>query len=119
MSKWVLEDLKPDLTLIFFIDPELSMKRAKARGELNRMEKYKSDFYQRVGDGYRYAYEQGKKTDSVDDPSYHAITVEEDAILSVEDQIAQLNDRLYAIITNALARRRPWLAGHNEIQPIV
>lgn len=42
----------PDLTLLFDLDPEVGMARASKRGELDRFEEEKLDFFERVRAGY-------------------------------------------------------------------
>jgi dTMP kinase len=44
--------LRPDLTLILDLDPELGLQRASDRGELDRFEKERVDFFQRVRSSY-------------------------------------------------------------------
>ncbi len=48
----VLKDLRPDLTLVFDIDPLLGLQRAQKRGEQNRFESETLDFMQRVRAAY-------------------------------------------------------------------
>ncbi|MGJ8692558.1 MAG: dTMP kinase [Thalassotalea sp.] len=47
-----LKGFKPDLTLYLDLDPKIGLARAKARGELDRIELEKLDFFQRVRDKY-------------------------------------------------------------------
>jgi dTMP kinase len=42
----------PDLTLLFDIDPQLGMARARQRGELDRFEEEELSFFERVREGY-------------------------------------------------------------------
>ncbi|WP_392564497.1 dTMP kinase [Orbus wheelerorum] len=44
----VLDGFKPDLTLYMDITPELGLKRAKARGQLDRIEQESLDFFNRI-----------------------------------------------------------------------
>jgi len=44
----VLEGFKPDLTIYMDISPELGLKRARARGELDRIEQESLDFFMRI-----------------------------------------------------------------------
>ena len=48
LEHMVHNDLHPDLTLMLDLDPELGLKRAANRGELDRIEKERLDFFQRV-----------------------------------------------------------------------
>lgn len=51
LSHFATEDLTPDLTLFFALDPEESVRRKK--GELDRMERSGREFFRRVNVGYR------------------------------------------------------------------
>lgn len=51
LSRFATEDLTPDLTLFFALDPEESVRRKK--GELDRMERSGRAFFRRVNEGYR------------------------------------------------------------------
>ncbi|WP_348732253.1 dTMP kinase [Rheinheimera texasensis] len=44
----VLADLRPDLTLYLDIDPVIGLERARARGELDRIEQEQLSFFQRA-----------------------------------------------------------------------
>jgi dTMP kinase len=48
----VLKDTRPDLTLYLDIDPEIGLKRALARGELDRIEQEQLDFFKRTRQKY-------------------------------------------------------------------
>ena len=48
----VLGDLTPDLTLYLDIDPTIGLERARARGELDRIEQEKLDFFVRTREKY-------------------------------------------------------------------
>ena len=48
-----LKGFKPDLTLYLDIDPKIGLSRAKARGELDRIELEKIDFFERVRNKYQ------------------------------------------------------------------
>ncbi|MBI6234441.1 dTMP kinase [Proteus mirabilis] len=49
----VLADFKPDLTLYLDLDPAVGLARARARGELDRIEKESMDFFYRTRERYR------------------------------------------------------------------
>ena len=57
-----LKGFKPDLTLYLDISPEIGLSRAKARGELDRIELEKIDFFNRVRNKYQ---EIASKDDSI------------------------------------------------------
>lgn len=48
-----LKGFKPDLTFYLDIDPEIGLQRAANRGELDRIEQEKIDFFYRVRDKYK------------------------------------------------------------------
>ena len=52
IEQMVLGDLRPDLTLVFDIDPSVGLARAKGRGDANRFEAETLAFMQRVRQAY-------------------------------------------------------------------
>lgn len=48
----VLQGFEPDLTLLMDLDPRVGLKRAAARGELDRIEKEQIDFFDRTRAAY-------------------------------------------------------------------
>ncbi len=52
ISSATLKGFKPDLTLYLDIDPQLGLSRAASRGELDRIEQNKIDFFQRARQTY-------------------------------------------------------------------
>ena len=44
--------LKPDLTLLFDVDIEEGLRRRNRGGDINRLDTFKKEFYQRVRQGY-------------------------------------------------------------------
>ncbi|WP_392562862.1 dTMP kinase [Orbus sturtevantii] len=52
LRQGVLSGFKPDLTIYMDIPPELGLKRASARGELDRIEQESLDFFIRIRDRY-------------------------------------------------------------------
>lgn len=52
LQTWLQGDLRPDLTLIFDIDVKAGMERAAKRGQPDRFEQEKLDFFQRIRDSY-------------------------------------------------------------------
>ena len=48
IKRAVLGDFKPDLTLYLDVTPEVGLKRARARGELDRIEQESFDFFNRT-----------------------------------------------------------------------
>ncbi|MRI35217.1 dTMP kinase [Endozoicomonas sp. OPT23] len=43
---------RPDMTILMDVDPEVGMARARGRGELDRIEQEKMDFFERVREEY-------------------------------------------------------------------
>lgn len=62
----VLGDFKPDLTLYLDIDPTLGLSRAKARGELDRIEKNEIAFFERARKVYIEASENDASVIKID-----------------------------------------------------
>jgi dTMP kinase len=61
-----LKGFKPDLTVYLDIAPELGLARAQARGELDRIEQEKIDFFQRVRNKYLALAQASDSTDIID-----------------------------------------------------
>lgn len=76
-------DLRPDLTFIFDLDPEIGLSRASQRAELDRFEQEQLSFFQRVRDSY---LERVKL-----DPDRYLVI---DAAVSIESVERQLIDQL-------------------------
>ena len=53
LERRVQGDLRPDLTIVLDIEPEVGLARASARAELDRFERESLDFFDRVRQGYR------------------------------------------------------------------
>ncbi len=52
LEQFVQGDLRPDLTLILDVPPDVGLARASARGEPDRFEREQRDFFERVRGGY-------------------------------------------------------------------
>ena len=52
LQSMVQGDLRPDLTIILDLDPEIGMQRAGNRGELDRFEREQQSFFRHVRQGY-------------------------------------------------------------------
>lgn len=52
LEKWIQSDLYPDLTLLLDAPVEIGMKRIESRGEKDRIELEKNDFFERVRQAY-------------------------------------------------------------------
>lgn len=88
ISKVVLGDFKPNLTILLDIDPIKGMQRAKARGELDRFEQSKMDFFVRVRNTYLECAKQ--------DPNIIKVVNGDDTLDNVSSHIRKLLDDLYA-----------------------
>ena len=88
ISKVVLGDFKPNLTILLDIDPIKGMQRAKARGELDRFEQSKMDFFVRVRNTYLECAKQ--------DPNIITVVNGDDTLDNVSSHIRKLLDNLYA-----------------------
>ncbi|WP_039058092.1 dTMP kinase [Enterobacter sp. Bisph1] len=62
----VLGDFRPDLTLYLDVTPEVGLKRARARGELDRIEQESLDFFNRTRARYLELAAQDKRIRTVD-----------------------------------------------------
>ena len=88
ISKVVLGDFKPNLTILLDIDHIKGMQRAKARGELDRFEQSKMDFFVRVRNTYLECAKQ--------DPNIIKVVNGDDTLDNVSSHIRKLLDNLYA-----------------------
>lgn len=52
LQSLVQDELRPDLTIILDLDPEIGMERASNRGELDRFEREQQSFFRKVRQGY-------------------------------------------------------------------
>ena len=52
LESMVQDELRPDLTIILDLDPEAGLGRAKERGELDRFETEKDEFFEKVRSAY-------------------------------------------------------------------
>ncbi len=52
LETWVQGELRPNYVLVFDLDSETGMARAKSRGKLDRFEQEQVDFFERVRQGY-------------------------------------------------------------------
>lgn len=66
LSRFATEDIKPELTLFFRLDPEESVRRKK--GELDRMERSGREFFCRVNEGYHVLSKDAVTIDAARSP---------------------------------------------------
>jgi|TARA_Y100000034_G_scaffold121435_1_gene165642 dTMP kinase len=62
----VLNGFEPDLTLLMDLDPRIGLKRAAARGELDRIEKEQIDFFDRTRAVYLEHANKNEKIEAID-----------------------------------------------------
>ena len=78
-----LKGFAPDLTVYLDISPELGLARAQARGELDRIELEKIEFFQRVRDKYLELATASETTDIID-ASQDMLSVHNDVAKVIE-----------------------------------
>ncbi|MFQ3313406.1 MAG: dTMP kinase [Colwellia sp.] len=66
ISDITLKGFRPDFTLYLDIDPHIGLSRAKARGDLDRIELEQMEFFIRVHNKYRQLAEQDESIITVD-----------------------------------------------------
>ncbi|HBY84607.1 MAG TPA: dTMP kinase [Colwellia sp.] len=66
ISDITLKGFRPDITLYLDIDPHIGLSRAKARGDLDRIELEKMEFFIRVYNKYRELAEQDDSIITID-----------------------------------------------------
>jgi len=84
----VLGNFKPDLTLYLDISPELGLKRARSRGQLDRIEQQSLAFFERIRQRY---LELAERDNTI-------VTI--DAAKSIAEVTAQIETTLNAWLTN-------------------
>ncbi len=76
-------DFRPDLTLLLDISPKAGMERVRERGQLDRFERSKMDFFTRVRESYLdYAHKHSDVVKIID-ASLDMDTVEKNAIKEI------------------------------------
>ncbi|HEY7885883.1 MAG TPA: dTMP kinase [Cellvibrionaceae bacterium] len=89
LEQLVQGNLRPDLTLILDIDPELGLARAASRGELDRFEQEDIAFFNRVRKAYRFRAEN--------DPVRYGIVDAGQTLEQVQADIDRQLMRLFAL----------------------
>ena len=84
LEDWVQGELRPDLTLLLDLPIDVGMSRAGERGELDRFEREKQDFFERVRESYLNMAEKHPDRYRIIDASHDIPQVQEqiDAILA-------------------------------------
>ena len=87
----VLGNFKPDLTLYLDISPELGLKRARSRGQLDRIEQQSLAFFERIRQRY---LELAERDNTI-------VTI--DAAKSIAEVTAQIETTLNAWLTTSVS----------------
>jgi len=87
-----LKGFSPDLTLYLDISPELGLSRAKARGELDRIELEKIEFFHRVRNKYCQIAQQDERIITID---------ASEEMTAVHNNINRVVERFIATTSNA------------------
>lgn len=87
LEQLVLNEFNPDLTLWFDCDAQTGLSRARARGELDRIEDQAIDFFERCQRGYQSRFDQN--------PERFIKLNANDTIEAVSNQMTQLLDSWY------------------------
>lgn len=88
----VLADFRPDLTLYLDLDPAIGLARARARGELDRIEKESMDFFYRTRERYQ-ALAQGDDSIITIDASQTIEKVQSDIRQTLTTWLAQQENK--------------------------
>lgn len=86
LEQRVQGDLRPDLTIVLDIEPEVGLARASARAELDRFERESLDFFDRVRQGYRARIESAPKRYALIDAGQSLAAVQKD----IEQALTQM-----------------------------
>lgn len=86
LENTVQGDLRPDITLLLDAPVEIGMQRAQKRGELDRFESERQDFFERV----RHSYLQQAKAN----PHRYRVVDASQPLHAVQEQITQILDAL-------------------------
>lgn len=78
LETWVQGDLRPDLTILLDLPVALGLQRARQRSALDRFEREKLAFFQRVRDTYRQRAKQSPSQYRIIDASQDKTNVSKD-----------------------------------------
>ena len=93
LERLVQVNLRPDLTVIFDLDPRIGLERARQRGQLDRIESQKLEFFQRVREGYKNIASHESARCLVIDASQTVEAVRQTLRTALEDKMqAYLNE---------------------------
>lgn len=84
LERLVLKGLKPDLTLLLDVAPEVGMARARGRGELDRFEQEKDVFFSKVRRVYLARAKKEPRRIKVVDASRDVEAVRQDVLATID-----------------------------------
>lgn len=87
LENMVQQELRPDLTILLDLDPETGLKRAAARGDLDRFEREELDFFNKVRDIYLERADQDKERFIVIDASQQLEDVKSDLLAALRARL--------------------------------
>jgi dTMP kinase len=93
LKKMVCGDLEPDLTIILDIDPEIGMKRASNRGDLDRIETEEIAFFNRARESFLQQARENPHRFAVIDASKSIPEVKEQ-LKSVMDEFVRKTEKV-------------------------
>lgn len=91
LQAMVQEELRPDLTIILDLDPEIGMERASNRGELDRFEREQQSFFRKVRQGYLDIAQAEPERCTVIDASKPLEDVKLDLLAALEQGLSRIS----------------------------
>ena len=91
LQSLVQGELRPDLTIILDLDPEIGMARASNRGELDRFELEKQSFFRNVRQGYLDIAKAEPERCIVIDASKSLADVKQDLLAALEHGLEEIS----------------------------
>jgi len=92
LERLVQDNLRPDLTVILDLDPSIGLERARQRGQLDRIESQKLEFFQRVREGYQNIASRESGRCLLIDASQTQETVRQSLRTALEDRMQAFLD---------------------------
>ncbi len=90
LQAMVQGELRPDLTIILDLDPEIGMQRASNRGELDRFEQEQQSFFRMVRQGYLDIAQAEPQRCTVIDASKPLESVKLDLLAALEKGLSRI-----------------------------
>ncbi|GJM12361.1 MAG: thymidylate kinase [Pseudohongiella sp.] len=90
LQSMVQGELRPDMTIILDLDPEIGMQRASERGELDRFELEQQDFFRKVRQAYLEIAESEPDRCAVIDASKPLEEVKAKLLATLEQGLARI-----------------------------